>query len=213
MTPFSAVILGTAAGMIVDTISNINFAQEAGLIPSIINSLLSDSQGVDELGSTIVRAYLGACLFQIGVLYLALRSRGGDAFKLATRLLTVGCISFLIVNAVGQSTNGISLLGACNGIPGQERKIEKPTRTRTPGSPAAHRTATTLAAQSSSNALGSYHSKATSNPDVYICRGPHSERYHHDAYCRGLRRCSTPLDSVSLDDAQGFGRTICGFED
>ncbi len=47
MTPFSVVILGTATSMIVDTISNTIFAQEAGLIPSIINSLLSDSQGTD----------------------------------------------------------------------------------------------------------------------------------------------------------------------
>ncbi len=125
----------------------------------------------------------------------------------------LGTAAAMIMNAAGQSTNGISLLGACNGIPGQERKVQRPTPTTTHRAPTAHRTATTPVAQLSSNVLGSYNSKATPNPDVYICRGPLSKRYHHHPQCRGLRRCSTPVDSVPIDDAEGLGRTICGFED
>ena len=44
---------------------------------------------------------------------------------------------------------------------------------------------------------------------VYICTGGSSKRYHDDRDCRGLGNCSGAIRSVSLDEAEGMGRTPC----
>lgn len=48
---------------------------------------------------------------------------------------------------------------------------------------------------------------------VYICKGPHSLRYHHSANCRGLKHCSTELTKLSIEDAKRMGRNLCRYED
>ncbi len=52
-----------------------------------------------------------------------------------------------------------------------------------------------------------------SGQTVYICKGPESKRYHFSANCRGLSNCSTRIYEVPLEEAEGLGRTICGWED
>jgi hypothetical protein len=48
------------------------------------------------------------------------------------------------------------------------------------------------------------------NPDcVYVCTGGHAKRYHADEGCMGLSRCSGPIVSMSVDDAQSRGLTPC----
>jgi len=49
--------------------------------------------------------------------------------------------------------------------------------------------------------------------DVYICKGPSSERYHYNSKCQGLRNCSTDIFKVSKEEAMKNGRTLCGLED
>ena len=49
--------------------------------------------------------------------------------------------------------------------------------------------------------------------NVYICNGSKSTKYHLTDDCRGLNRCSTAIEKVTLKEAQDKGRTICGFED
>jgi hypothetical protein len=49
--------------------------------------------------------------------------------------------------------------------------------------------------------------------DVYICNGPKATKYHLKKDCRGLNRCSTEIEKVSLEAAKKDGRTLCGFED
>lgn len=48
---------------------------------------------------------------------------------------------------------------------------------------------------------------------VFVCKGPGSKRYHLDKDCRGLSRCSTPVEKVTLKQARAMGRTLCGWED
>lgn len=48
---------------------------------------------------------------------------------------------------------------------------------------------------------------------VYICNGPYSKKYHLIEDCRGLNRCSTNIEKVTLDKAKAKGRTLCGWED
>lgn len=58
-------------------------------------------------------------------------------------------------------------------------------------------------------------SNTSSSPyrDVYICKGPQSKKYHLTPSCRGLTRCSTSTFKVSIEEARGIGRTLCGWED
>lgn len=44
---------------------------------------------------------------------------------------------------------------------------------------------------------------------VYICNGPHSRRYHCDECCDGLSKCSSEVECISLNEAEGMGRTPC----
>lgn len=50
-------------------------------------------------------------------------------------------------------------------------------------------------------------------PDsVYLCMGSMSRTYHNTEYCKGLKRCSTMLFKVSLNDAVNkYHRTGCHY--
>ena len=55
-------------------------------------------------------------------------------------------------------------------------------------------------------------SKSDTATIVYICKGKNSERYHFDRNCRGLKNCSTKIYPISIEEARGMGRTLCGWE-
>lgn len=47
---------------------------------------------------------------------------------------------------------------------------------------------------------------------VYLCMGSMSHSYHIITNCKGLEKCSTKLNKVSLLDASNkFKRTACGY--
>lgn len=46
-------------------------------------------------------------------------------------------------------------------------------------------------------------------PKVYICQGSKSACYHVRPDCSGLRRCSTELKTITLDEAKKMGRRPC----
>ncbi len=48
---------------------------------------------------------------------------------------------------------------------------------------------------------------------VYLCRGKNSKRYHFDRKCKGLAKCTSKIDTVTIKFAQNIGRTLCGYED
>ncbi|MEE9364092.1 MAG: hypothetical protein V3U92_15950 [Cellulophaga sp.] len=48
---------------------------------------------------------------------------------------------------------------------------------------------------------------------VYICKGKASKRYHLTKSCRGLSRCSSKIEKVTLTKAKKLKKTLCKWED
>lgn len=51
----------------------------------------------------------------------------------------------------------------------------------------------------------------SSSQKVFICTGPQSECYHKSSDCRGLKKCSKSIKSVSLAEAKKMHRRPCGY--
>lgn len=49
--------------------------------------------------------------------------------------------------------------------------------------------------------------------EVYICNGKSSTKYHLIKNCKGLERCSTEIEKITLSEAKKKKRTLCGWED
>ena len=47
------------------------------------------------------------------------------------------------------------------------------------------------------------------NAKVWVCTGESSERYHAHNDCKGLRNCRASVEEISLQEAEGIGRTPC----
>lgn len=47
---------------------------------------------------------------------------------------------------------------------------------------------------------------------VFLCNGSASTKYHLKANCKGLERCTTELDTLTIEQAEAKGRTLCGYE-
>lgn len=58
--------------------------------------------------------------------------------------------------------------------------------------------------------LTSFHDVKTS---VYICGSTGAKKYHYTESCRGLNACKHQIVKVSLNKAQEYGLTLCGWED
>lgn len=48
---------------------------------------------------------------------------------------------------------------------------------------------------------------------VYICGSTGAKKYHLKETCRGLSSCRSETVKISLKKAQGYGLTLCGWED
>jgi hypothetical protein len=48
---------------------------------------------------------------------------------------------------------------------------------------------------------------------VYICGTTGAKKYHYSENCRGLNACKHEIVTVALSEAQGYGLTLCGWED
>ncbi|WP_296620941.1 hypothetical protein [Marivirga sp.] len=48
---------------------------------------------------------------------------------------------------------------------------------------------------------------------VYICDSNTSKKYHYKKDCRGLNACKAEVVKVTLSDARGSKKTLCGWED
>ncbi|WP_029272844.1 hypothetical protein [Flavobacterium sp. KJJ] len=48
---------------------------------------------------------------------------------------------------------------------------------------------------------------------VYICGPTGAKKYHYSENCRGLTACRHQITKVSVAQAQGYGLTLCGWED
>jgi hypothetical protein len=49
--------------------------------------------------------------------------------------------------------------------------------------------------------------------NVFICGPTGAKKYHYKEHCRGLTACRHTLTKVPLSQAQGYGLTLCGWED
>lgn len=58
--------------------------------------------------------------------------------------------------------------------------------------------------------LTSFHPPQTK---VYICGPAGAKKYHYKENCRGLSACRHEIIKTSIAQAQGFGLTLCGWED
>ncbi|MCG2611808.1 hypothetical protein LZZ90_09860 [Flavobacterium sp. SM15] len=56
-------------------------------------------------------------------------------------------------------------------------------------------------------------SSYTTGSDVYICGPTGAKKYHYKENCRGLSSCNHGVKKVTLKEAQGYGLTLCGWED
>lgn len=48
---------------------------------------------------------------------------------------------------------------------------------------------------------------------VWICQSAGAKRYHYDANCRGLKRCTHSISRTTVDYAERVGLTLCKYED
>jgi hypothetical protein len=55
--------------------------------------------------------------------------------------------------------------------------------------------------------------KSKTAKSVYICNGKYAKRYHLSPYCRGLSNCKSTVSSISLEDVNASGKSLCGWED
>lgn len=56
-------------------------------------------------------------------------------------------------------------------------------------------------------------SSYTVSSDVYICGTTGAKKYHYKENCRGLSACTHGVKKATLKEAQGYGLTLCGWED
>lgn len=47
--------------------------------------------------------------------------------------------------------------------------------------------------------------------DVYICNGQSSKTYHEFESCKGLKGCSTEIQTISMSEAKKMKRKECGY--
>ncbi|MFH6999786.1 hypothetical protein ACHRVZ_17825 [Flavobacterium sp. FlaQc-57] len=50
-------------------------------------------------------------------------------------------------------------------------------------------------------------------PTVFICGPTGAKKYHYKENCRGLTACRHEIVKKTISQAQGFGLTLCGWED
>lgn len=49
--------------------------------------------------------------------------------------------------------------------------------------------------------------------NVFICGSTGAKKYHYKETCRGLSACRHEVTKTTLKQAQGYGLTLCGWED
>lgn len=47
--------------------------------------------------------------------------------------------------------------------------------------------------------------------DVYVCTGRYAKRYHCDEECKGLQSCRSEIVVMSIEEAEDYGLTPCGY--
>ena len=46
---------------------------------------------------------------------------------------------------------------------------------------------------------------------VYLCNGPYSKAYHRTSHCKGLKYCTTDIESTDIGTAKEKNRRACRY--
>lgn len=50
------------------------------------------------------------------------------------------------------------------------------------------------------------------HPDeIYVCTGKYAKRFHCDEDCKGLQSCRGDIVVMSIEEAEDYGLTPCGY--
>ena len=50
------------------------------------------------------------------------------------------------------------------------------------------------------------------HPDeIYVCTGKYAKRFHCDEDCKGLQSCRGGIVVMSIEEAEDYGLTPCGY--
>ena len=47
--------------------------------------------------------------------------------------------------------------------------------------------------------------------EVYVCTGKYAKRFHCDEDCKGLQSCRSEIITMSIEEAEDYGLTPCGY--
>lgn len=47
--------------------------------------------------------------------------------------------------------------------------------------------------------------------EVYVCTGKYAKRFHCDEDCKGLQSCRGGIVVMSIEEAEDYGLTPCGY--
>lgn len=47
--------------------------------------------------------------------------------------------------------------------------------------------------------------------EVYVCTGRYAKRFHCDEDCKGLQSCRGDIVVMSIEEAEDYGLTPCGY--
>ena len=47
--------------------------------------------------------------------------------------------------------------------------------------------------------------------EVYVCTGKYAKRFHCDEDCKGLQSCRGEIITMSIEEAEDYGLTPCGY--
>lgn len=47
--------------------------------------------------------------------------------------------------------------------------------------------------------------------EVYVCTGKYAKRFHCDEDCKGLQSCRGDIVVMSIEEAEDYGLTPCGY--
>ena len=47
--------------------------------------------------------------------------------------------------------------------------------------------------------------------EVYVCTGRYAKRFHCDEDCKGLQSCRSEIVVMSIEEAEDYGLTPCGY--
>lgn len=58
---------------------------------------------------------------------------------------------------------------------------------------------------------GKENTRSLHDDEVYVCTGKYAKRFHCDEDCKGLRSCRSEIITMSIEEAEDYGLTPCGY--